>query len=131
MTEQGTFWLVEEDGQVELFRATHAERDSSPVAIRRFRELHPELPPVAAASSAASPPMAPPRVPVPMVFDCRLCGRSVTRQRVSVLIALQLCPPCSTARQQRERYRGDAEYRARRLASYATRYRRRRAGDGS
>ena len=43
LTEHGYFWLVEAAGAAELFRATQeGGRSSALLAIRRFRELHPE-----------------------------------------------------------------------------------------
>ncbi len=131
MTEHGTFWLVEEDGQVELFRATHDRRTPSLEATRRFRELHPEEPPVAAGSPAADPPTAPAQAQARRVFDCRVCGRSVTPRRVADHVTRQLCSRCAHAARARERYHVDPEYRARRVAYSETRSRQRRAGDGS
>jgi len=117
MTEHGTFWLVEEDGQVELFRATHDSRTPSLEATRRFRELHPK---------------EPPRAPARLDFACRRCGRSVTPRRVADHVTRQLCPACAHTTREQERYHGDPEYHARRVTYSAMRYRLRRpAGDGS
>jgi len=132
MTEHGAFWLVEEDGQVELFRATHDRRNPFLEAARRFRELHPEKPPVATAPPTADAPLTPVQALARRVFDCRLCGRSVTPRRVSEHVTRQLCPPCAHNTRERERYHDDPEYRARRVAYSETLYRLRRpAGDGS
>ncbi len=132
MTEHGAFWLVEQDGQVELFRATHTDRNPSPEATRRFRELHPEKSPVATVPPTADAPLTPAQAPARRVFDCRVCGRSVTPRRVSDHVTRQLCPPCAHATRARERYRDDPEYRAHRAAYSETLYRLRRpAGDGS
>ena len=126
MTEHGHFWLVKEAGQVELFRATH----TGPRPVRRFLELHPEEPAVAAASPAADSPIASRRVSARIVFDCRLCGRSVTRQRATKQLARQLCSRCAHAERERERYRDDPEYRARCRAADAARRERAREGGG-
>ena len=71
LTEHGRFWLVEEAGQVELFRAP-----SVALAVRRFLQLHPAGPDAPAERRVTRP--APRHTPIPSAYDCRTCGTRVT-----------------------------------------------------
>jgi hypothetical protein len=122
MTEHGHFWLAEAGGSIEVFRAIRgrdaqmgATSCASPAeAARRFVELHPE----AEATSQGQD-------PDPMTFPCRNCGAVVVMRRPTERTARELCKRCRHAERERERYQSDPEYRARRLAYSAARYRRR------
>jgi hypothetical protein len=113
---------------VELFRVAQAEDPvlrsiscASPTdAVKRFLELHPE---VRAAATPASQEGA-------VSFTCRTCGAEVTLQRWTERAARELCKRCRHAERERLRYQTDPDYRARRLAHSAARYRR-AAGDGN
>ena len=127
LTEHGRFWLVEEGGAVELFRAAHGDSRSTAVAGRQFLQLHPEGP-----EAPATPRIArrdTPRASTPSAYDCHGCGIRVTPQRRSEMADRQLCRRCRHVERARERYRDDPEYRARLLATRRARYRvvRRRA----
>jgi hypothetical protein len=122
MTEHGHFWLAEAEGAVEVFRAIRgrgagadATSCASPAeAARRFIELHPEA--EAAAQAEAPDPTT--------TFTCRNCGALVVLRRPTQRTARELCKRCRHAERERERYHSDPEYRARRLAYSAARYRR-------
>ena len=123
MTAHGYFWLVEGAGQVELFRAVSGRGlltdatgcPSAAKAARRFLELHPE--------AQRSAPGAPSAAVDGVAFDCRMCGARVTLLRRSEQAARQLCKRCRHAERERLRYHDDPQYRARRLAYSAARYR--------
>ena len=131
LTEHGWFWLVEGEGVIELFRATHHGPLSVAAATRRFLELHPTGPARPTAVAPSTPPPATPRPSgAPSPYDCRTCGARVTPRRPSGQAEHRLCERCYHVERQRERYRDDPEVRARRLASKAAHYRRsREAGD--
>jgi hypothetical protein len=122
MTEHGHFWLAEAGGAIEVFRAIRgrgaqvgAGSCASPAeAARRFIELHPEVD--AAVQVELPDPTA--------TFPCRTCGALVVMRRPSQRTGRELCKRCRHAERERERYHSDPEYRARRLAYSAARYRR-------
>ena len=131
LTEHGWFWLVEGEGAIELFRATHYGPPSAAEATRRFLELHPSGPARPTAVSPAvtrSPAPGPRETPAP--YDCCICGVQVTPRRPSEQADRRLCEHCFRAERARERYHGDPEHRARRLAAVAARKRRRPHGNG-
>jgi len=121
MTERGYFWLVEEAGAVELFRATRegGALGHAP-AVKRFLELHPEVPEPRPAIRSTSP----------LSFDCRRCGVSVSLQWQPRAADAGLCTRCAHAERERRRYQNDPEYRARRVAADAERRRRGREAAG-
>jgi hypothetical protein len=125
MTGLGNFWLVEEAGVVELFRADRHGCRSGPAAARGFVQLHPDGPP-----AVAEPPVSGRPSQAVIVFSCRVCGACVTRRRRPRPDDSGLCPRCAHAERERRRYQTDARYRARCLAASAERYRRRREGVG-
>ena len=104
MTERASFWLVEGGSKVELFHASAADARSAVLAARQFLELHPER-----------------RMGK---YDCRRCGLPVTPRRWGTMADRQLCRRCRHAERERERYRDDPEYRARKAVRNAERYRR-------
>ena len=128
MTEHGYFWLVEDGVATEVFRAVQqrsmpasaAACHSAVEAARRFLDLHPretvaEQPPsdvAARETNGAS-----------RTFLCEACGAPVTRRRRVERSARALCPRCRHAERERLRYQQDPQYRARRLAYSAARYR--------
>jgi hypothetical protein len=122
MTEHGRFWLAEAGGAFELFRAIRsrgapivASSCASPAeAARRFLELHPE---VEATAQAEASDLA-------TTFPCKNCGAPVDIRRSTRGATRELCKRCRHAERERERYHSDPEYRARRLAYSAARYRR-------
>ena len=130
MTEHGHFWLVEDAGLVELFRAVPARATPRGVngcataaeAGRRFLELHPAL---RASEPRAETTGDAPRGEDGMSFACQACGAWVTRRRRTEDSARQLCKRCRHAERERLRYHDDPQYRARRLAYSAARYRQR------
>ena len=134
MTEHGHFWLVEDSGLVELFRAVPSRATPTGLsgcttaaeAGRRFLELHPTArrPEPRPATNDA------PRAPDDMSFTCQACGAWVTRRRRSEGSARQLCKRCRHAERERLRYHDDPQYRARRLAYSAARYRQQGSGAG-
>jgi hypothetical protein len=123
MTEHGHFWVVESGGIVELFRVAQAEDPilrsiscASPTdAVKRFLELHPEVRAATAASASQEGAIS---------FTCRTCGIEVTLQRWTERASRELCKRCRHAERERLRYQTDPDYRARRLAHSAARYRR-------
>ena len=128
MTAHGHFWLVEGAGEVELFRAVPPRATavgaagcaSAAEAARRFLELHPaQHSPDAPAGAAASDDLS---------FACQVCGAWVTRRRRTERAARPLCKRCRHAERERLRYHDDPQYRARRLAYSAARYRQAREG---
>ena len=130
MTEHGYFWLVEDDGLVELFRAVSARGVTAAVggcataaeAGRRFLELHPvKHEPERRAESEAEAPSPP--VGGDLSFACQACGTWVTRRRRTEGGVRELCKRCRHAERERLRYHDDPQYRARRLAYSAARYR--------
>jgi len=124
MTERGSFWLVDEAGAVELFRATREGGALGHVmAVKRFVELHPR----AGALAPADPP-APSPAPS-TAFHCRRCEAPVSLNRQSRAADPGLCTRCARAERQRLRYQSDPEYRARRVA--AVRHQKARQGDGA
>ena len=137
MTEHRWFWLVEEAGAIELFRATHHGPPAVAEATRRFLELHPTGPERPAAPPAAprprraaARPAAIPNDEESARFDCRVCGEEVVTRRGTVLADRQLCTQCRHAERERLRYQDDPEHRARRRA-YADHYRQRSERDGA
>ena len=120
MTEHGRFWAVEGTHDVELFRAvpSRALRSNpsdcaSPAeALRHYLALHPQ-----AADSPASD------AAERESYTCRNCGVGVGARRRSERTSRQLCRRCYHAECERVRYQNDADYRARRLAYSAARYR--------
>jgi len=150
MTEPGYFWFVEDGAAFEVFRAlpyrsapaSQTACYSAGDAARLFRSLHPASPPAAVPhpsspdtpderhAGAAYPDAAPPAAiqarataTVPRSFFCEACGASVTRRRPIGQDARALCPRCRHAERERLRYQHDPEYRERRLAYSAARYR--------
>ena len=126
LTEHGDFWLVEGGGAIELFRATRYGPPAAGEAERRFLELHPTGPAPRAAVSRSRPRRAVELAgPACAPYDCRTCGVQVTPRRPSEQGDRRLCARCFRAERARERYHGDPEHRARRLAAVAARKRRR------
>ena len=128
MTEHGYFWFVEDGTETEVFRALQQRAmpasssacHSAAEAARRFLALHPpgsdeELParPAEADATAATA----------RSFLCEGCGTLVTRRRQLDRPSRPLCPRCRHAERERVRYQQDPQYRARRLAYSAARYR--------
>lgn len=128
MTEHGYFWFVEDGSTTEVFRTVlHRSTPASPSAChsaaeaaRRFMDLHPR-------ESMAEPPpseaVARETVAAARSFLCEGCGSLVTRRRQADRTARALCPRCRHAERERLRYQQDPQYRARRLAYSAARYR--------
>jgi hypothetical protein len=119
LTEHGYFWLVEQDGEVELFRMTHEHRAlSARQAVERFLNLHPEWrapsPADRPGPAATSPPAA-----GPSVATCRRCEAPISRRRQARAADPGLCTRCAHAERMRLRYQNDPEYRARRSANTA------------
>jgi hypothetical protein len=126
MTEHGHFWVVEGNGQVELFRAVaggaaYASCGSAAEAARRFLELHPS-----ARTLDSDNPRAVGDVGAHQAngftYDCQACGTTVTRRRRLTRPGPALCKRCRHAERERSRYHDDPRYRARRLAYSAARY---------
>ncbi len=128
MTEHGHFWLVEDGATVELFRAVppratfgaFAGCTTAAEAGRRFLQLHPT------AHTTAPPVEVEAHQPAgadDLSFACRTCGVWVTRRRRTDSGGRQLCKRCRHAERERLRYHDDPQYRARRLAYSASRYR--------
>ncbi len=123
MTEQGHFWLVESGMAVELFRAIRSRQRGTGVtscaspaeAARRFLELHPEAEAAAEHRETIDP---------SATYTCGSCGAVVVVRRRTDRTARELCKRCRHAERERQRYHNDPEYRARRLAYSAARYRR-------
>jgi len=127
MTERGSFWLVEEAGAVELFRATREGGAlGHALAVKRFLELHPR-------AWASAPPDHPAPSPAPSTaFHCRRCEAPVSLNRQSRAADPGLCTRCARAERQRLRYQSDPEYRARRARhAAAVRHQKARQGDGA
>ena len=108
MTEHGWFWLVEEGGAVELFRGFPGGIKSADVAARQFLELHRE---------GRSAPHRQQAAAAPGEYACCRCGVRVTPRQWSAMVNRQLCRRCRHLEHERERYRDDPEYRARKLAA--------------
>jgi hypothetical protein len=139
MTEYGHFWAVENGATIELFRAV--ARRTSPddllachsavEAARRFMLLHPQAPSTRVGAILAEPPQESPAAGGDQpavssgVMTCQSCGAAFTfrRQRHSLDGASHLCARCRHAERERRRYQQDPNYRARRLAYSAARYR--------
>ena len=104
LTEHGRFWLVEEVGEVELFRTTQHGRAAVGEATRRFLELHPSGPARPAALSPADtrPPAPRPRE-TPAPYECHTCGAQVTPRRPSGQAERQLCARCYRVERARAR----------------------------
>ena len=128
MTEHGYFWFVEDGSATEVFRAvlqrsmpaSPSACHSAAEAARRFIDLHPretvdEEPPGEAVAHET--------VGTARSFLCEACGALVTRRRQVERSARALCPRCRHAERERLRYQQDPQYRARRLAYSAARYR--------
>ncbi|MCC6176707.1 MAG: hypothetical protein IT305_15470 [Chloroflexi bacterium] len=139
MTEHAHFWVVEDGFTVELFRAV-AQRvaasnlsacHSAVEAVRRFLALHPQKGTLAdevAGGSDRTPSVSgdgPEDGPAMTGFGltCDVCGTGFTRRRQSSQSTRPICPRCRHAERERLRYHQDPQYRARRLAYSATRYR--------
>ena len=138
MTEYGHFWVVEDGGALELFRAV--ARRTSPddllachsavEAARRFLLLHPravDVPTRAAHVSDAPTGERPAGGAGDASLSCQACGSAFTRRRQlrsQTGSNRPLCPRCRHAERERIRYQQDPRYRARRLAYSAARYRR-------
>jgi len=146
MTEHGHFWVVEEGGTLELFRAV-ARRTapddllachSAVEAARRFLMLHPRAPePMSSAPTMVAPPVTTESTTGTVLEPteaCQVCGATFTRRRQSTRgpVNRPLCARCRHAERERLRYQQDPRYRARRLAYSAERYRRTQqaAGEG-
>jgi hypothetical protein len=147
MTEVGHFWAVEDGETIELFRAVGrrtAANDltschSAVEAVRRFLTLHPPE-----QHALASRKSAPDGSPVASVDDrqaehgqltedgsqtCQSCGVAFVRRPQASHAGpggstRSLCSRCRHAERERLRYQQDPNYRARRLAYSAARYRR-------
>ena len=145
MTELGHFWAVEDGQTIELFRAVArrtAANDltachSAVEAVRRFLMLHPPPQP----SPATHRPVASGAAPDSRASDlgefaesgsatCQVCGVAFVRRSQAGTggSARLLCPRCRHAERERLRYQQDPNYRARRLAYSAARYRRSQQG---
>ena len=128
MTEHGYFWLVEDGTVTEVFRAVQQRSapasasacHSAAEAARRFIDLHPRAAP---AERAACDARARETGGMGRSFLCEACGTQVTRRRQVERTARALCPRCRHAERERLRYQQDPQYRARRLAYSAARYR--------
>ena len=128
MTEHGYFWLVEDGVTTEVFRAVQQRSmpasasacHSAAEAARRFIDLHPR-----ADAAEQSPDEVEARETdgPARTFLCEACGALVTRRRQAERSARSLCPRCRHAERERLRYQQDPQYRARRLAYSAARYR--------
>ena len=128
MTEHGYFWFVEDGTATEVFRAVprHAmpasptSCHSAAEAARRFIALHPR------ETEDAPPPsdgVAGETTGAARSFLCEGCGTLVTRRRQAERSSRALCARCRHAERERLRYQQDPQYRARRLAYSAARYR--------
>ncbi|MDP8922427.1 MAG: hypothetical protein M3O34_06065 [Chloroflexota bacterium] len=126
MTEHGYFWFVEDGTTAEVFRAVPQRTTpvstsachSAAEAARRFIALHPrELPAERPSNENGA------RHATGLSFSCEACGAHVTRRRRTEQPARALCPRCRHAERERLRYQQDPQYRARRLAYSASRYR--------
>ena len=128
MTEHGYFWFVEDGATAEVFRAVQQRSlpaspsacHSAAEAARRFVDLHPRE---TTAERPASEVEARETGGMARSFLCETCGVLVTRRRQAERTARALCPRCRHAERERLRYQQDPQYRARRLAYSAARYR--------
>ena len=128
MTQHGYFWFVEDGATAEVFRAVPQRSmpasasacHSAAEAARRFIALHP-----GEATTEPVPDEAEVRETdrTDRSFLCDACGAVVTRRRQVDRSARALCPRCRHAERERLRYQQDPQYRARRLAYSAARYR--------
>lgn len=147
MTELGHFWAVEDGEKIELFRAVARRTSSNDLtschsaveAVRRFLELHPPEKHTLASRKATAG-----ASPVTSAADhpgehgqssesgsqsCQVCGVAFVRRSQASRAepgnpARPLCARCRHAERERLRYQQDPNYRARRLAYSAARYRR-------
>jgi len=140
----GHFWAVEDGQTIELFRAVArrtAANDltachSAVEAVRRFLMLHPPAQPsptpqrpVAAGATSDSPASDLGEFTESGSATCQVCGvafvrRAHTGHAGTGGASRLLCPRCRHAERERLRYQQDPNYRARRLAYSAARYRR-------
>jgi len=93
---------------------------SAAEAARRFMDLHPQE---TLAEPLPSEGVAHETISAARSFLCEGCGAPVTRRRQVDPTARALCPRCRHAERERLRYQQDPQYRARRLAYSAARYR--------
>lgn len=148
MTELGHFWAVEDGETIELFRAVARRTSANDLtschsaveAVRRFLTLHP--PEQHAPAGRKTIPDESPAVSVDHGpgeqhgqptesggVTCQVCGVTFVRRPQAGHsgpggTARSLCPRCRHAERERLRYQQDPNYRARRLAYSAARYRR-------
>ena len=149
MTELGHFWAVEDGSTIELFRAVARKTAANDLtachsaveAVRRFLVLHPPAQTQAAGRQTAVVTAEPEsgarqddRAMESGSPTCQTCGVTFVRRPQashsgSGGLGRSLCPRCRHAERERLRYQQDPNYRARRLAYSAARYRRGHQGD--
>ena len=127
MTEHGRFWLVEQTGVVEIFRAARSGASrahptdgvSAVEAVRRFLELHPSQDGAARMDDGRDGSDHP-------ILVCERCGSEFRRYPGTRLDLGRLCKRCRRAAAERLRYLTDPEHRARQHARSARYYQRKR-----